>query len=156
MERLPIDLRLWALVSGVLLLAFAIADASGALGDGWQTLAGNLRQWRAGSRTGGEAIGRAAPRLLVLGVVAGFVGWALHGLAVIGGLRLGRGAGRQTRLDYQEPADVGAGPGEPWEDRVARLAALRRRGELVRRGRRGRPPLGSAAEPGRAPDRGGN
>ena len=144
-DRLPIDLRLWAIVSGVLFLLLVVADAAGAIG-GSLSLAAYVRDWRAGLRPGREAIEVIALRAFLFAVVAGFVGWALHGLAVIGGLRLGRLRGWHSRRDYGEPDEAEVGPDEPWEEHVGRLAALRRDGELLRRGRGSR-----AADPGAGP-----
>lgn len=135
MERLPIDLKLWTITSGALFGLLVVLDLAGEIGGG-HSFGPNLRSWQAGSLTSRGFLEEVMPRAMMFGVVAVFVGWALHGLAVICGFRSGGEPSWENLFDYQEPSEDGVGPGIPWEERLARFADLKKRGELLSRGLR--------------------
>jgi hypothetical protein len=137
-ERLPIDVKLWALVSGVLLLLLIAADAANLFDDGPGSLGINLRLYRAGLIRGSSLLEAAALRVFVLAVVAAFVGWAVHAVAFACGLRLTRDLFDPPRRDYLELDEAEVAPAAPWDERLAHMVALKQRGELVDRGRQGR------------------
>ena len=133
MERLPIDVRLWALVSGVLFVGLLCIDAAGYFSEE-RNLALSFRAWRANGWSSWTHLESIASYALLYGAIAFVIGWALHGIAWICGLRFNREPSWDNLRDYQEPNEDGIDPHEPWD--MNRLAALRQKGELLRRGRR--------------------
>jgi hypothetical protein len=134
MERLPIDVRLWALASGALFVGLLCIDAAGCF-NAERNLAHDVRQLRtSGYSSRGRMEDIAAQSLLYAGV-AFVVGWALHGIAVVCGVRFRRWPNWENQLDFQDPQEAGIGPEEPWNEKLSRLAELRQKGELLRRGR---------------------
>lgn len=134
MERLPIDLRLWALATGGLFLGLVCIDAAGCFSDE-RNLAQTFRLWRASGWSNWGHVESLAARSLLYAAIAFIVGWALHAIAVACGLRFGRGPGWQNSLDFQDPQHADIGPDEPWDEKLGRLAALRQQGEFLKRGR---------------------
>src|SRR5262245_55062537 len=80
MERLPIDIRLWTLVSGILFVALLCVDAAGCF-NAERNLAQDFRRWQASGWSYGGRLENIASQSLLYAGVAFVVGWALHGIA---------------------------------------------------------------------------
>ncbi|HEX3146625.1 MAG TPA: hypothetical protein VHR66_00895 [Gemmataceae bacterium] len=126
--RLPIDVKLWAIVSGVLLLILIVADAACLFDEGHASIGHLKESWLLKS---------TVYRILMFGLVTFFVGWAIHAVAVACGLRLKRDQIDPPRMDYLELGEAEIVPAVPWDERLAHMVALKQRGELVDRGRQG-------------------
>jgi hypothetical protein len=152
-DRLPIDLKLWALVSGLLFAALVGIDVMDGFGRDGMSMGTSLRLWAGKQLKTWTLIEDLTIRSLLFAVPAAIVGWALHGLAVICGIRLGDTTGRQNHLDFSNADEIGVGSTEPWGEQLARLAALKQEGELLSRGRRER--FAGPPDPGTGPDAAG-
>jgi hypothetical protein len=133
---LPIDLKLWALVFGVLFFTFVCVDVTGGFGYVPAGYGINVQNWQAGKQTGWQTVKRVVPISLLYAVASGILSWPIHCFIVIAGIRFGSLTCWLNRRDYQELKDVEIGQSEPWEEHLKRMAALREKGELLRRGRK--------------------
>lgn len=134
-RRLPIDVRLWALLSLVLFVGFVLLDLT-ALGGGPTSFARNAQDWWAGTQSSGETLNRIMPRSVLYAIGAGIVAWPIHCFLVIAGIRFGSLTCWLNIRDYEELKDSEIGPLAPWDEHLSRMAALREKGELLRRGRK--------------------
>jgi hypothetical protein len=135
-RRLPIDLKLWALVFGVLFFAMVCVDVAGGFGYVPGSYAINVQNWQAGKHTGWQTVKKVVPISLLYAITSGILSWPIHSFVVIAGIRFGSSTCWLNRRDYQELKDAEIGPNEPWEEHLKRMAALREKGELLRRGRK--------------------
>jgi hypothetical protein len=131
-DRLPLDAKLWALISAGAFCLIIFAERAQERG---LSVAGWVISWLEGTERTWRMLEKIAPRVFLFAVMAGFLGWALHSIAVVCGIRFGSRENRQNQLEVLEPEHIEIGPVEPWEDRLAHLAELRRQGDLLNRAR---------------------
>src|SRR6476619_5261885 len=65
MERLPIDFKLWALVSGLLFVSLVCVDVFDSIGGGATSLGVNVRLWQTGAQTIWQLLDETKYRLII-------------------------------------------------------------------------------------------
>jgi hypothetical protein len=126
------DLRVLVVASGSLFAVLVVAELARGPDDATGGRASDVRHLRDRDTARWTDFRAVACRLLTLAFWAVVAGCVIQAGTLAAGMRRAPEPNGE-HLNYGEPADVGLGPGEPWEARLDRLVALKRQGTLLRR-----------------------